>query len=325
MKIDPIPPLNSLVAFEAAARHLSFTLAAQELNVTQGAISRQVRVLEDYLGSTLFERTTRTINLSTSGSEYYETVHDLLVNLARATGKVRHWQGTQQVTVLTSTALASLWLLPKVADFQRDNEEIDLRIIAHDHVKDFSRLDCDLAVFYCRTPPKNIDVTPLFSEEIFPVCSPTYLAKHPELRTPADLHSCTWLWLEDPQRDWIGWSEWFQRLGYASQEPRRRININSYSMLIQSALTGQGIALAWSNLLDNHLQTGALVRPIEAVLKTEAQFCLLESHDHGTWRQSIKHFRTWLLEQMPERDLAAVAIANSFAHVSSGLINDKNS
>jgi len=300
MKIDPIPPLNSLVAFEASARHLSFTLAAQELNVTQGAISRQVRLLEDYLGATLFERNTRTINLSATGSQYFETVHELLTRLSRATGKIRHWQGAQQVTVLTSTALASLWLLPKVAEFQRDNEEIDLRIIAHDHVKDFSRVDCDLALFYCSTPPKDIQVTALFPEEIFPVCSPGYLAKHPDLRSPTDLHACTWLWLEDPQRDWIGWSEWFQRLGYTSLEPRNRININSYSMLIQSALAGQGIALAWSNLVDSHLQTGALVRPVETVLKTEARFCLLEPQGRGRWRQSVERFRTWLLEQVPE-------------------------
>jgi DNA-binding transcriptional LysR family regulator len=141
MKIHPLPPLNSLVAFEAAARHLSFTLAAHELNVTQGAISRQVRLLEDYLGKTLFERTTRAINLSPTGSQYYETVRTALMQLAHATGEIRHWQGAQQVTVVTSTAMASLWLLPKVAEFQRDNEEIDLRSIAYDQVKDFTRLD----------------------------------------------------------------------------------------------------------------------------------------------------------------------------------------
>ncbi len=302
MKIDPMPPLNSLVAFDAAARHLSFTLAAQELNVTQGAISRQVRLLEDYLGKELFERTTRTINLSPTGSQYYEAVHESLMQLSRATGTIRHWQGAQQVTVLTSTALASLWLLPKVAEFQRDNEEIDLRIIAHDHVKDFSRLDCDLALYYCRTRPKDVQVTPLFSEEVFPVCSPAYLARHPELRTPEQLSSCTWLWLDDPQRDWIGWPEWFEGLGHQSQQPKHRININSYSMLIQSALTGQGIALAWSNLVDTHLQTGALVRPVEAVLKTDAQFCLLEPQRRGAWRPSVKRFRAWLIDQLPVED-----------------------
>jgi DNA-binding transcriptional LysR family regulator len=299
MKIHPLPPLNSLVAFEAAARHLSFTLAAQELNVTQGAISRQVRLLEDYLGKTLFERTTRAINLSPTGSQYYDTVRDALMQVAQVTGEIRHWRGAQQVTVATSTAMASLWLLPKVAEFQRDNEEIDLRIIAYDHVKEFARLDCDLALYYCRTPPKDIQVTPLFSEEVFPVCSPGYLAKHPELHGPQQLAACTWLWLEDPQRDWIGWPEWFQQLGEKAPEPRRRININSYSMLIQSALSGQGIALGWSNLVDNHLQSGALVRPVETVLKTEAKFCLLEPQSRGVSRQSVQRFRSWLLEQLP--------------------------
>lgn len=299
MKIHPLPPLNSLVAFEAAARHLSFTLAAQELNVTQGAISRQVRLLENYLGKTLFERTTRSIHLSPTASQYYETVRASLMQVAQATGEIRHWQGAQQVTVATSTAMASLWLLPKVSEFQRNNEDIDLRIIAYDQVKDFTRLDCDLALYYCRTPPQDMQVTPLFSEEVFPVCSPSYLSKHPALKTPEQLADCTWLWLEDPQRDWIGWTEWFQRLGLKSVEPRRRININSYSMLIQSALGGQGIALAWSNLIDNHLQTGALVRPIDTVLRSDAQFCLLEPKGQGRVRQSVKHFRAWLIEQLP--------------------------
>ncbi|WP_439859300.1 LysR substrate-binding domain-containing protein [Pseudomonas sp. MBLB4136] len=311
MKIQPLPPLNSLVAFEAAARHLSFTLAAQELNVTQGAISRQVRLLEDYLGKTLFERTTRAIHLTPTGGQYYETVRESLQQLAHATGQIRHWHGAQQVTVVTSTAMASLWLLPKVAEFQRDNEEIDLRIIAYDHVKDFSRLDCDLALYYCRTPPKDMQVTPLFSEEVFPVCSPGYLAKQPDLKELQQLAGCTWLWLEDPQRDWIGWGEWFQRLGQPMPKPRHRININSYSMLIQTALSGQGIALAWSNLIDNHLQTGALVRPIDDALHTDAQFCLLEPLGRGASRQSVKRFRAWLMQQVAQMPDGERALAGA--------------
>lgn len=155
MKLQPLPPLNSLVAFEAAARHLSFTVAARELNVTQGAVSRQIRLLEDYLGTALFVRTTREINLTSTGSQYYESVRDTLQQIARATAGVRHWQGAQQVTVVTSTAMASLWLLPLVSEFQRQHEEIDLRIIATDQVEDFSRLDCDLALYYCSTPPRT--------------------------------------------------------------------------------------------------------------------------------------------------------------------------
>jgi DNA-binding transcriptional LysR family regulator len=298
MKIDPMPPLNALVAFEAAARHLSFTLAATELNVTQGAISRQVRLLEDYLGTPLFERTTRRIVLSCKGEEYYRSVHESLVQLARATGEVRHWKGAQQVTMFTSTALASMWLLPRVAQFQRENEEIELRIMASDQVKDFSRLDCDLAVFFSAQPPRGIRATPLFPEEVFPVCSPGYLAKHPGLDTPEQLRDCTWLWLEDPQSDWVGWHEWYRRIGHQPVEPRRRININNYAMLIQSAVAGQGIALAWANLVDRHLETGALVRPVDAALRTNGMFYLLEPEDRGAWRRSVQLFRAWLLEQV---------------------------
>ncbi|MDE1912462.1 MAG: LysR substrate-binding domain-containing protein [Pseudomonas sp.] len=299
MKIHPLPPLNSLVAFEAAARHLSFTLAAQELNVTQGAISRQVRLLEDYLGKVLFERTTRTIQLSPAASQYYETVRASLMQVAQATGEIRHWQGAEQVTVATSTAMASLWLLPKVTEFQRENEEIDLRIIAHDQVKDFSRLDCDLALYYCSTPPRDMQVTPLFSEEVYPVCSPAYQAKYPALTEAKDLAACTWLVLDDSQRDWIGWFDWLQSQGLKGLEPKRRININSYSMVIQSAINGQGIALAWSNLVDDYLNSGALVRPLDAVLRTDAQFCLLEPLTRGGMRQSVRRFRSWLMNQLP--------------------------
>ncbi len=295
VKIQPLPPLNSLLAFESAARHLSFTIAAKELNVTQGAISRQVRLLEEYLGKALFIRTTRSMSLTPTGSQYYETVRECMQHLARSTGEIRQWRGDQQVTVATSTAMASLWLLPKVAEFQSQHEDIDLRIIAHDHVKDYSRLDSDLALYYCGTPPKGMEVTPLFSEEIFLVCSPGYLAKHPQLRFIDGLSSCTWLWLEDSQRDWIGWPEWFKRLGYELLTPKHRVNINSYSMLIQSAISGQGVALAWGNLVDEPLSTGVLVRPNDIILQTDAKFCLLESPSERGPRQSVRLFRDWLM------------------------------
>ncbi|WP_175651803.1 LysR substrate-binding domain-containing protein [Pseudomonas sp. Marseille-P9899] len=303
MKLQPLPPLNSLVAFEAAARHLSFTLAANELNVTQGAISRQIRILEDYLGKALFTRTTREINLTSVGKQYHLVVRDSLLQVANATGDIRHWHGTQQVTVLTSTAMASLWLLPRVSAFKQENEEVDLRIIATDQTNDFSRLDCDLALYYCSAQPKNIKATPLFSEEIFPVCSPSYVERHPQLRDPEQLGDCTWLWLEDPQSDWVGWQEWFQRTGHRAPEPRHRININSYSMLIQSALASQGIALAWSNLVNDHLETGALVRPVDQVLRTTANFCLLEPAGRAGNRQSVNRFREWLLSQVSDSRL----------------------
>lgn len=299
MRIQPLPPLNSLVAFEASARSLSFTVAAKELNVTQGAVSRQIKLLEEYLGQTLFERNTREVSLSRVGNEYFETVQSLLNQLASATGEIRKWQGSRQVTVMTSSAMAALWLLPKVADFQRIHEDIDLRIIAHDHVRDFSRLDCDLSLYYCKTPPAGMVVTPLFHEEVFPVCSPAYLAKNPHIKDIERWDAATWLWLDDPQRDWIGWPQWFEYLGHAAAVPRHRVNINNYSMLIQSALAGQGIALAWSNLIGDHLETGLLVRPTDHILRTQAMFCLLERPSIGG-SSLVKHFKEWVLRQVSD-------------------------
>lgn len=298
MRIQPLPPLNSLVAFEASARNLSFTAAAKELNVTQGAVSRQIKLLEEYLGQSLFERNTREVSLSRVGAEYFETVGDVLKQLATATGEIRKWQGVRQITVMTSSAMAALWLLPKVADFQRLHEDIDLRIIAHDHAKDFSRLDCDLALYYCRTPPAGMIVTPLFREEVFPVCSPGYLAKYPHIQDLRQLDAATWLWLDDHQRDWIGWPQWFEYLGQPAAIPRRRVNINNYSMLIQSALSGQGIALAWSNLIADHLETGLLVKPTEHILRTQAMFCLLERPTAGARSALVQYFKEWVLGQV---------------------------
>jgi len=297
MKIQPLPPLNSLVVFEAVARHLSFTSAAKELNVTQGAISRQIRLLEDYLGESLFERSTREVSLNPVGRRYYGTVHLMLLEIAKGTEEIRRWQCGRQITVMTSSAMASFWLLPKVADFQRMNEDVDLRIVAYDRVKDYSRLDCDIALYYCRTAPSDMIVTPLFSEEVFPVCSRDYLERHPQIRNIDQLDSATWLWLDDPQTDWIGWPEWFDRLGYETKAPRHRVNINNYSMLIQSALTGQGIALAWSHLVGDHLETGALVKPIDNVLQTDAKFCLLEHRGRDGNQYVVRRFREWLMEQ----------------------------
>ncbi|TDH99330.1 LysR family transcriptional regulator, partial [Acinetobacter baumannii] len=150
MKIKPLPPMNSLIVFEAAARHLSFTKAANELNVTQGAISRQIRQLEEYLGKELFLRANRNISLTPTGLQYYQTIYSALLDVAQATAEIKKWQGEHQITVATTNAMAALWLLPKVAAFQQNNEGVDLRILTTDNISDLHKMDFDLALFYCR-------------------------------------------------------------------------------------------------------------------------------------------------------------------------------
>ncbi|MDB2356398.1 MULTISPECIES: LysR substrate-binding domain-containing protein [unclassified Pseudoalteromonas] len=299
MKINPLPPLNSLVAFEASARHLSFTLAAQELNVTQGAISRQIRQLEDYLGKTLFTRASRSIHLTPAGLQYYQTVNRSLLDIADITGQVKKWQGDKKITVATTNAMASLWLLPKVAEFQNLHDDIDLRILASDNIFDLTKLECDIGLFYCRTPPLDINVTPLFSEEVFPVCSPGYLSKIGNPIVADEIFSKTILNLDEMQMGWVNWEEWFKGVELEFIEPKNRVNINNYPMLLQACINGQGIALAWGSLVDEYLQSGVLIRPTEHVLATNSKFSMLEPNNGSRVPASVKLFREWLLTQLP--------------------------
>lgn len=298
MKIKPLPPMNSLIVFEAAARHLSFTQAANELSVTQGAISRQVRQLEEYLGKELFVRANRNIFLTPTGLQYYKTIYSSLLEVAQATSEIKKWQGEHQVTVATTNAMAALWLLPKIAAFQQ-SEGIDLRILTIENIQNLYKMDFDLALFYCRLPPVDMKVTNLFPEEVFPVCSPSYLLRFNEDDQSKNIFAKSLLYLDDSEKDWITWAEWFEAVNFPVVKPKNRVNINNYPMLLQAAINGQGVALAWGSLVDDYLNSGVLVRPIETVLKTKANFSMLEPKDRGVIPLSVKKFRSWLLEQLP--------------------------
>lgn len=299
MKIKPLPPMNSIVVFEVAARHQSFTQAADELNVTQGAVSRQIRLLEEYLGKELFFRANRKISLTPTGLQYYQSIYGALLNIAQATGDIKKWRGDRQVTVATTHAMAALWLLPKVAPFQQE-EGIDLRILATDNIVDLHSMDCDVALFYCRVPPAEMKVTPLFPEEVFPVCSPSYLKQFSNDRSLEKIFSGTLLNLDEAHKDWMTWPEWFNEVGHPTITPKNKVNINNYTMLLQAAINGQGIALAWGSLVDDYLKSGALVRPIDTVLRTSENFYMLEPLGQHRTSASVTKFREWLLQQLPE-------------------------
>lgn len=296
MRIKPLPPLKSLVAFEAAARHLSFTQAAEELCVTQGAISRQILLLEDFLGRTLFVRDKRALSLTPTGTEYYDRVQESLLMLAGATGEIVQWKSKQQVTVVTTNAMASFWLLPRFSQFQEQYPEIDVRILAVDSLSQLNQHEFDLALFYCRTEPEGLQVTPLFNETVFPVCSPAYLKKKPQLSQAEFFAQSTLLSLE-ANENWVTWQDWFRECNLPQPpDHTRRMNINNYPLVIQAALNGQGIALAWGNLVDEYLNSGLLVSPVDRTLVTTSQFYMLEQFN-APLKQGVECFRQWLLSQ----------------------------
>lgn len=277
---------------------MSFTQAATELSVTQGAVSRQIRLLEEYLGRALFVRDKRQLGLTQTGTEYYASVQQSLQVLADATGDILQWRSNKQITVVTSNAMASLWLLPRLPKFQDLFPNIDVRILATDSLKGVRSSEYDIALFYHRKAPAGMSAIPLFRERVYPICSPDFLQRQ-TADNPEQLLATTQLWL-DSSENWLTWKEWFKSAGLKQIEPSRRLNLNNYPMLIQAALNGQGIALGWEQLVEQYLDTGLLVRPVSTELNTEAHFYMLESEDRTRRKPGVEEFRDWLLEHVRE-------------------------
>lgn len=271
---NPLPPLHALRAFEAAARLGSFTRAAGELSVTQGAVSRQIRNLEQRLGVTLFARGDRGVRLTPVGARYFDTVNAALLQVARGTAEVAPGHAGGPITVGATNAVASLWLMPRLTGFRRAEPELEIRVLASDERFDRMSGDVDLLIEYARRPPAGDEVTPLFTEEVMPVCSPEYLRGREPPRRPQDLLGETLLVLDDDHPDWMGWDEWLLRFGIEMHTPRRPVRVNSYPALLQSALAGQGIALGWRHLVDDFLAAGTLVSLMEPPLEEAGAFYL---------------------------------------------------
>lgn len=257
---EPLPPLQNLRAFESAARLASFTRAARELNVTQGAVSRQIRHLEERLGFALFERADRGVRLTPAGERFALVVGDALQRIAAVTADLGLAEGRGPITIGATTALASLWLMPQLTGFRRAEPDLEIRVLASDHGFDRRRDRLDLMITYDRQRPPGERVQHLFDETVFPVCSPDYLGGRPPPGAPERLLDETLLVLDDEHPDWIGWDTWLARADRRLGDARRSIRVNSYPMLLQAAVAGQGIALGWGRLVDDFIAAGTLVR-----------------------------------------------------------------
>ncbi len=292
MKLKRLPPLKSLVYFEASARLQSFTRASAELNVTQGAVSRQIRQLEQFLHCDLFRRENRQVFLTDEGHNYYASIAHILQQLDQVTVNLIDPVDANTITLVTSNALASMYLLPRIPAFRQSHPDIQIRIVARDDIASLGQIDYDLGFFYARTPPKDCDCIALFGEEIFPVCSPDYFASHEQRFGTTTVLSTDLIW-QDGEEDWINWPEWFQAMHINVEKVYNRLVVNHYPMVIQAAIAGQGIALAWSHLVDHEIASGTLVRPTNLSLKTDSSFFLIRPTNEAI-RQGALKFSDWL-------------------------------
>lgn len=292
-----LPSLNGLKAFEAAARHQSFTRAAEELHVTQGAVSHQVKALEAELGVRLFNRERQRLVITEAGRDYREVVRDALDRIALGTERLQNRQSSGTLTVTTSPNFASKWLVHRLGRFAQAHPDIDLRVSASLQHIDFAREDIDIAIRHSDGKAAGLEVTRLCSETLFPVCSPKLFdGPHPPCR-PEDLAHHTLLHLNN-REDWL---KWLRAAGVEAADMSRGPVLSEASMVIDAAVDGQGFALARTGLAAWDLIAGRLVRPFSLALQVDYAYWIVCPKATAKLPKIVR-FREWLLAQAVEDD-----------------------
>ncbi len=303
-----LPSLDLLKGFDAAARHLSFTRAAQDLFVTQSALSRQIQTLEEQLGVPLFERRHRELRLTDAGQVLHATAKAVLEQLTQAIGKIHREQTAQPLTVSTNQPFASLWLIPRLAHFRARHPTVDVFISADNRIVDLERERIDLAVRYCSEAMAPPGAPRLFGERILPVCSPALAADRARpIRRPEDLARHVLLHIDDAggRYTWLNWSAWLAAVGVRELNPAGSLRFSHFDQVIQAALDGQGVALGRLPLIDNLLKERRLVAPLRGKYTTPRAYYVVRGGQLPI-RPEAQSFIDWLIEET-RADRAAAA------------------
>jgi len=295
VQIEPLPPLNTLVAFECVARYCSFSRAADELNLTQSAISRQILQLEEMLGCKLFQRSQRKVSLTPRGEIYAEQVRKLLGDISHSTAEVMGWSGLPQVTLACTSAMGSLWLSSRLSALRQLMPDLQIRMKLSDSFSELKSSEFDLAIFYLRTPPVGYHAVPLFDEVCYPMCSPEFLRQLPANPDATELLNHTLLIQDDPQREWTGWRDWFASQDVPHFAPRQTWRANNYPFLVQAAVLGDGILLGWEGLVQDFIDSGQLVPAHQGKLAADSKCYILTPQDRYL-RPVIRRVIEWLLQ-----------------------------
>jgi DNA-binding transcriptional LysR family regulator len=299
MHKSDLPPLEPLRAFDAAARHLSFTRAAEELFVTQSAVSKQIIALESALATRLFERKTRALALTTAGERLQRATGIAFAELRTAAAELRGGD-EPTVTLATTQAFASFWLIPRLADFRRRHPGIDIRISADTRLVDLEKGRFDAAVRYLQDRTAPATALRLFGDTVLPVVSPAFLKKSAKpLAKPADLVHHILLAYEDEEqrRPWLSWPVWLEMAGVPNLRPAGSIAFNQFEPAVRAAIDGQGVALASLALVADLLKQGKLVAPLPQRFSNPRSYYLLLA-ESATANPAVEPFRQWLASQI---------------------------
>ncbi len=293
----PLPPLNALRAFESAGRHLSFTKAAAELNVTPAAIGHQVKALEELLEVPLFRRLTRALRLTDAGQAALPTLGQGFDKLAQGVEQMRAHCESGVLTISVSPSFGAMWLVPRLEHFRRRHPDIEIRIDGTDRLVDLAHDNVDVALRYGPGGYNGVRVDCLFSQVNTPVCSPALLSGEHPLGQPDDLRHHTLLHVDWKDAE-ASWRMWLLAAGLHDIDPTRGPRFTMENMAVQAALDGHGVALIGDILVADELAAGRLVRPFDPSLSTPLNFSfyLLSAKDSAE-QPKVAAFRDWLLEE----------------------------
>ena len=295
-------PLNSLRAFEAAARHLSFSHAADELGVTPAAVSHQIRALEERLGHRLFLRRTRAVELTDAGRRLLPGVAQGFTTLVRAVAELGAPEDESVLTVTASPSVAARWLLPRLDGFQSAHPDLDIRISASNRLVDLGREWVDVGLRFGQGNYPGMHIDRLMDVDLFPVCSPDMVTPQKPLNCPADLahhtllHDESWSWRDGPVP---GWEMWLKAIGETGVDARRGMRLDGAALTLEAAAMGRGVALASSGITGDDLASGRLIRPFDPSLDLPLDLGIFFVCQPETLeRPAVAAFRDWVLAEV---------------------------
>lgn len=284
--------------FESAARHLSFTKAAEELNVTPGAVSQQIKALEDFLQTPVFRRQKRALLLTDEAQASLPVLRDAFDKLAEASQILSARNDASRLTVSVAPSFAAKWLVPRLDGFHEAHPELDVWVSADMEVVDFAANDVDLAIRFGAGKYDGLVAEHLMAEHIIPVCSPNLLEGEHRVSTPADLVHHVLLHDRSPDKDESvpNWSMWLKAAGVDHQDRDRGLQFNQSSLVIEAAVAGKGVALAKANLASADLEAGRLVTPFDMTTPTDFAYYLVHPASKNS-SKSVKLFKHWIKQE----------------------------
>jgi LysR family glycine cleavage system transcriptional activator len=305
-----LPPLNALRAFEAAARHLNFSRAADELSVTPGAVSQQIQNLEDYVGAALFKRTPKGLLLTDAAQTALPALREAFDRLAEAASLLTAAVDGRRLTLTAPPSFATKWLVPRLGAFEQAHPLVDVWLSAAIELVDLAAGEVDVAVRYGAGRYPGLEVKRLFSEAVIPVASPEHLASQP-LTSPADLANHILLHDGSPDFDdsCPDWSMWLAARGLKNIDGMRGPRFNQSSLVIEAAVNGRGVALAKRTLAQADLEAGRLVAPLQIATAVDFAYYLVHPKAKGRLPQ-VKAFVSWIEAEAMAHEAALLAIDN---------------